>query len=98
MSRELEIPVKVCDLAREMQVGATYMTELLKACGLAGQKRVMKSQVLKFLRDHPKWKMPAPDQRDTAKSLLREALDILRGGYVGSGTREDLIRRIEEII
>ena len=89
----MEMPIKVHVLAKEMGVGATYMTELLKACGLAGQKRVMKSRVLKFLRDNPNWKMPPPDERDTVKGLLREAYGVLQHTH-----HHDLVKRIERKI
>jgi hypothetical protein len=77
-SRLDEVPIKVCDLRDEMRVGNTYMTELLRACGLTGKKFVLRSVVLKFLRDNPGWRIPHQGKGDTLPCLLREALDELK--------------------
>lgn len=63
MMRRLEAPIKVCVLREELSVGNTYMTELLKACGLKGMKRVHRSTVLKFLSDNPRWTIPRQGKR-----------------------------------
>ena len=54
-SKKIEVPIKVKEARQQLGCGETYMSQLLKAMGKPGVRRVFLSEVLKWLKNNPGW-------------------------------------------